>query len=101
MTSWCGACAGLRSSINDGNKVKPLLDKFVVAYAMEEGLENVWTERGQDYVPQVYFYNSKGQQLGVFADSDKYKYYFADEDHLEKAMLKALDMMASGTVGNA
>jgi len=75
-----------------------LLDKFVVAYASEEGLENVWTERGQDYVPQVYFYNAKGKQLGIFnPDSDTYKYYFADEDHLEKAMLKALDMMASGT----
>jgi len=99
MTSWCGACAALRTSVNSGTKVNPLLDKFVVAYAPEEGLENVWTERGQDYVPQVYFFNSKGQQLGVYAETEKYKYYFQDEVTLEKAMLQALDMMASGTVG--
>jgi len=100
MTSWCAACSSLRSSVNSGTKVNPLLDKFVVAYAPEEGLENVWTEKGENYVPQVYFFNSKGQQLGVFAENEKYKYYFADEVHLEKAMLRALDMMASGTDGN-
>jgi len=101
MTSWCGACAGLRASVNGGAKVRPLLDKFVVAYAMEEGRENVWTELGQDYVPQVYFYNSQAQQLHVYAESEKYKYYFADEVHLETAMLKAMDLVAKGSVGEA
>jgi len=103
MTSWCAACSALRSSVNTGTKVNSLLDKFVVAYASEEGLANVWTERGQDYVPQVYFYNDKGKQLAVYAESSQYKYYFSDEVHLETAMHKALDLMASGTgtVGDA
>jgi len=97
MTTWCAACSALRSSVNTGTKVNSLLDKFVVAYAPEEGLENVWTEAGQNYVPQVYFYSDKGKQLGVFSESPQYKYYFADEVHLETAMLKALELMASGT----
>lgn len=99
MTSWCGACAGLRRSVNDGNKVRPLLDKFVVAYAMEEGLANVWTERGQDYVPQIYFYNSQAQQLHVHGESETYKYFFGDEGNLATAMQKALDLVAKGSVG--
>lgn len=95
MTTWCGACSLLRGSVNSGSKVRPLLGKFVVAYATEEGEANVWTEAGQNYVPQVYFFNSRGEQLQVFSESPQYKYYFSDEANLERAMLKALDLVAS------
>jgi len=102
MTSWCSACAALRASVNDGTQVKPLLDKFTVAYSMEEGAANVWTEAGQDYVPQVYFFDSAGSQLHVHAaDNEKYKYFFSSEVSLAKAMTEALALVAKGSVGAA
>jgi thiol-disulfide isomerase/thioredoxin len=98
MTSWCAACAGLRKSVNSGTKAKPLLDKFVVAYAMEEGPANVWTEAGQNYVPQIYFFNAAGNQIHVYNEG-QFKYFFADEDHLSRAMESALKLVEQGTVG--
>lgn len=76
-----------------------MLEKFVVAYAMEEGPANVWTPPGENYVPQVYFFNSDMKQLPIYVDSDRYKYFFGGEDSLGPAMRKALEMQASGSVG--
>lgn len=100
MTTWCGACSGLRKSVNDGKLVNPLLDKFVVAYATEEGEANVWTVPGENYVPQVYFFNPSGEQLHIHAEGN-FKYFFSDEARLEGAMKEALKLVGEGTVGQA
>lgn len=97
MTTWCGACAGLRKSVNAGNKVRPLLDKFVVAYAEDDDQKHDWTVPGQDYVPQVYFFTPDGTRLPVYASTEKYKYFFADENTLSDAMTRALDLAAKGS----
>lgn len=96
MTTWCGACAGLRKSVNAGSKVRPLLDRFVVAYAEDDDKKHDWTVPGQDYVPQVYFFTADGKRLPIYAGSEQYKYFFSDENTLADAMTRALDLIAKG-----
>lgn len=102
MTTWCGACNNLRISVNSGTKVKSLLDKFTVAYSEDEEGKNAWQEHGQDYVPQVYFFSPSGKKLGVHTETEKYKYFFSDENTLERGMKEALALTETGgTGGNA
>jgi len=96
MTTWCGACAGLRKSVNAGTKVRPLLDKFIVAYAEDDDQKHDWTVPGQDYVPQVYFFTPTAKRLPIYAGSEQYKYFFSDENTLADAMARALDLAAKG-----
>jgi len=97
MTQWCGACNSLRTSVNGGTKVKALLDKFVVAYTEDDAAKKDWTAKGHDYVPQAHFYSPRGRKLPVYAEQggETYKHYFSDEDTLEAAMQKALELTAA------
>lgn len=95
MTQWCGACNNLRASVNSGTKVKALLDKFLVVYVEDDATKHEWSKSGEDYVPQVHWFSPVGRRLAVYAETEAYKHYFADEDTLEAAMQKALELTAS------
>eukprot|EP01062_Namystynia_karyoxenos_P028829 TRINITY_DN21779_c0_g1_i1.p2 TRINITY_DN21779_c0_g1~~TRINITY_DN21779_c0_g1_i1.p2 ORF type:complete len:174 (+),score=72.76 TRINITY_DN21779_c0_g1_i1:75-524(+) len=93
---WCGACKNLKRAVNSGSKVKKLLKDFVVVHAVGDSGKN-WQDAGHGYVPQTYFFNTKGDSLDVDGPNAQYKHFFGDEDSLANAMKSAAKKMKSGS----
>jgi len=87
--SWCGACKGLKASINNGSKVSSAMKDFDVVHVEGDG-GKMWQEQGHGYVPQAYFFGSKGQPLHVEGPMAEYKHFFANDSALADGMKKAL-----------
>ena len=74
---WCGACKGLKKSINGDSEFKDMLKKFVVVHASGDDASQ-WQGEGQadGYIPRVYFLKSNGKMIDVPAPNEQYKYFF-------------------------
>jgi len=91
MSQWCRACLHLRGAVNKGLQARHYLDDFVVLYSEgPEGRE--WQVKGHDYIPQAHFFDSRGSRLKVHA-SEKFHYYFSDDETLAAGMRKALEQI--------
>ena len=86
---WCGACKSLKASINAGDKVSSAMKEFDVIHVEGDGGQ-MWQENGHGYVPQAYFFGSKGQPLHVEGPMMEYKHFFANESALADGMKTAL-----------
>lgn len=89
---WCGACKGLKRSMNDNvEQLRGLMGEFVVVHAAAEA-GNEWQAPGQNegYIPRVYFLDQRGDFLPVAGPNEDYKHFFQDVDALEKGMRAAL-----------
>jgi len=91
--STCGPCKDLIRGINTGGRVKPLLDKFVVAHSSGNNI-NDWQPKGEHYAPQALFFSAKGKMLPVAGPNDKFKHFFDSESQLLAGMDAALKRVA-------
>lgn len=91
MSRWCRACLYLRGAVNKGLQTRYHLDHFIILYSEgPEGRE--WQVQGHDYIPQAHFFDPRGSRLTVHA-SDKFHYYFSDDETLAFGMRKALELV--------
>ena len=84
---WCGACKGLKKSINGDQAFKDMLKEFVVVHASgEDGAQ--WQADGQNdgYIPRVYFLDAKGNMQDITAPNPKYAYLFPSSEAVKKGM---------------
>jgi len=84
---WCGACKGLKKSINGDDSFKALLEQFVVVHATgDDGTQ--WQAEGQSdgYIPRVYFLSAQGEMIKVPPPNSDYAYFFPSSDAVKKGM---------------
>ena len=89
---WCGACKGLKRSINGDDDFKELMKSFVVVHASgDDGKQ--WQAEGQDdgYIPRVYFLNKDGSMMDVQAPNPSYAYFFPSSDAVKAGMNQLLE----------
>jgi len=93
---WCPVCKNLIKTINGGSKVRELLPSFLFVHAGEEKKAlGEWQEKGENYVPQAYFYTAAGDPLEVLGPNPRWKRCFDTERRLAKAMKLALSLAHS------
>mmetsp|Transcript_77582 Transcript_77582/g.203692 ORF Transcript_77582/g.203692 Transcript_77582/m.203692 type:complete len:176 (-) Transcript_77582:113-640(-) len=89
---WCGACKSLKSSVNQNEGIKKLMQEFVTVHAVADA-GKPWQAPGKEdgYIPRVYFLDKKtGAFLDVKGPNAQYAHFFSSGDDLEKAMKKVL-----------
>eukprot|EP00927_Polykrikos_kofoidii_P078543 TRINITY_DN75357_c0_g1_i1.p1 TRINITY_DN75357_c0_g1~~TRINITY_DN75357_c0_g1_i1.p1 ORF type:complete len:190 (+),score=14.48 TRINITY_DN75357_c0_g1_i1:76-645(+) len=96
-TTHCPVC---RKLVKEMNRGKSSLAKFmskVVAVDIGDGFDHgKWKAHhgySENYVPRVYFMNTNGSFVDIFAPrKDKYKYSFWKTDQLQKGIANVLRM---------
>ena len=89
---WCGACKGLKRSINGDADFKELMKSFVVVHASgDDGTQ--WQAEGQQdgYIPRVYFLNKDGSMMDITAPNPSYAYFFPSSDAVKAGMNQLLE----------
>mmetsp|Transcript_128973 Transcript_128973/g.248500 ORF Transcript_128973/g.248500 Transcript_128973/m.248500 type:complete len:468 (+) Transcript_128973:42-1445(+) len=92
---WCEACDFLINSVNQGDQVRKLLPSFVASHAYGPNGLSTWQRKGEQYVPQAYFFNSDGSPLDVPAPHAGYRYFFVSDQELAAAMTSALELKSA------
>jgi len=93
--SSCMACIGMKDSVNSGNAVKGLLDKFLVIHAQgkqgEEWREMAGTKGVKSGIPQMYWFDSDGFHLNIAGTQrDRQRHYFSNDAAIAQGMHEAL-----------
>mmetsp|Transcript_120254 Transcript_120254/g.374453 ORF Transcript_120254/g.374453 Transcript_120254/m.374453 type:complete len:156 (+) Transcript_120254:71-538(+) len=88
---WCGACKSLKQSVNKSDKLRRLMEKFVVAHATEDDGKQ-WQAPGKDdgYIPRVYFLSPEGEMLDKKGPNQQYAHFFSSAEAVETAMNEIL-----------
>jgi hypothetical protein len=88
---WCGACKGLKRSVNANGEIKALLGDFVVAHASgDDGTQWQAPGRSDGYIPRVYFLNVDGSYAAVTAPNPSYEYFFPSAAAVKKGLEQVL-----------
>eukprot|EP00929_Paragymnodinium_shiwhaense_P029364 TRINITY_DN16838_c0_g1_i1.p1 TRINITY_DN16838_c0_g1~~TRINITY_DN16838_c0_g1_i1.p1 ORF type:complete len:595 (+),score=132.00 TRINITY_DN16838_c0_g1_i1:113-1897(+) len=87
---WCTVCHRLIQSINDGATVRELLPRFVVRHVEGTVEPPLWVDAGENYLPQVHFYDHEGARVEVQGPQDKFKRFFESEAIVASGMRLAL-----------
>jgi thiol-disulfide isomerase/thioredoxin len=89
---WCGACKGLKKSINGDAAFKEALKDFVVVNVSgEDGTQ--WQAEGKSdgYIPRVYFLTKDGKMLDIKAPNPDYAYFFPSSGAVKDGMNQLLE----------
>ncbi|GMH84652.1 hypothetical protein TL16_g09985 [Triparma laevis f. inornata] len=94
---WCGACKGLKGSVNEDSEINSILSNFVVSHASGDSLSAEWHAPGESdgYIPRVYFLDKNGEFVKVMAPNPDYAYFFPDANTVKAGLKQVLD----GAVG--
>merc|ERR1712159_790369 len=87
---WCEACTKLIQSVNAGAKAKHLFDSFVISHAYGDDALANWQPTGENYVPQVLFFDADGNRLDVRSPYTQHKHFFVTDEELADGMARAL-----------
>lgn len=87
---WCIPCGRLIETINDGTAVRGLFPKFLVRHVQGDVEPPLWVDQGENYLPQIHFYDAEGKRVQVQGPQDKFKRFMERESVLASGMRLAL-----------
>ncbi|GMI02534.1 hypothetical protein TrVE_jg10589 [Triparma verrucosa] len=98
---WCGACKGLKGSVNADAEIKSLFENWVVVHAAGDELSAEWHADGEKdgYIPRVYFLTPDGDFAKVEAPNPQYAYFFPSAGAVKEGMRKVQDILGVGGGG--
>lgn len=97
---WCGACKGLKRSVNSDESLKALLNKFVVVHASgDDGKQWQAPGKSDSYIPRVYFLNKDGTYADVKAPNPSYAYFFPSGSAVKTGLEQVLSQNEAAHTG--
>ena len=89
---WCGACKGLKKSINGDASFKEALKDFVVVNVSgEDGTQWQADGKSDGYIPRVYFLKTNGEMMDITAPNPDYAYFFPSSSAVKLGMAELLE----------